>query len=122
MPIAITNPIFVDTDGNSTFDPPGLPVMAAAATPATFDEAPGFLAGVRELLHGVASRLRGEVVAGNLPGEMTGITEEQKQKAVAAGEYIPLHEFSLPADAVSEVLRKANEAEQQRLREAEPKK
>jgi hypothetical protein len=116
VPISITNPIFVDTNGNLTFDPPGLPVMTASAAP--LDEAPGFLARVRRLAGEVMAQLRGEVVAEDLPGEMTGVTQEQKEEAVREGEYIPLHEFSLPADAVADVLRRAEEAAKQRLEES----
>ena len=89
-----------------------------AAVPPSLDEAPGFLARVRGIVHDVATRLRGEVVAGDPPGEMTGVTEEQKARAAAEGTFIPLHEFTLPADAVAEILRKAEEAQKQRAEES----
>jgi len=117
VPIAITNPIFVDTNGNMTFDPPGLPVLTARA-PAAPDEAPGFLAAARRIVDQVLAGLRGEVVASDLPGEMTGVTDEQKAEAAREGRYVPLHELSLPADAVAEALRKAEDAERRRLEES----
>jgi hypothetical protein len=117
VPFAITNPIFVDTNGNAVFDPPGLPVLTASATLAP-DEAPGFLAFARGLLDQVRTQLRGEAVADNPPGEMTGVTQKQKDEAVREGEYIPLHEFTLPADAVAEVLRNAEEATRRQAEES----
>jgi hypothetical protein len=48
----------------------------------------------------VASRLGGEVIAEEAPGAMTGVTKEQKATAVEKGEYFPLHQFSIPPEAV----------------------
>jgi hypothetical protein len=36
LPMAFTNPVYVDVDGNGVFDPVGLPLAAARATPARF--------------------------------------------------------------------------------------
>ncbi len=111
VPIAISNPIFADKDGNAAFDPPGLPVMMASTAPVE-EEAPGFLARLRRGFQQLAMRLRGEVNAEDqAPGEMTGVTKEQKAEAVKKGEYFPLRQFSLPPEAV-EAARKAAEAEQ----------
>lgn len=116
VPNSLTNPIFVDTDGNSAFDPPGIlppPLMASA------DQAPrGFWQRVTEQLWQFASRWTGEAVAEQASGRMTGVTEEEKQEAVRKGEYFPLHEFAVPAEAAAEAARKAAEAEQKALERA----
>jgi hypothetical protein len=104
VPIAITNPIFVDADGNGTFDPPGLPVMPAAR-PAV--ERP-LWARMRAGLARLAARLGGEVVAEDVPGEMTGVTRADKAAAAKRGEYFPLYQFTLPPEAV-EMARAAEE-------------
>jgi hypothetical protein len=106
VPVAFTNPIFVDRDGNATFDPPGLPVMMASNTG---PEEPGLWARVRRGLAQLAARLAGTVVAEGPPGEMTGVSKEEKAQAMRKGEYFPLREFSLPAEAV-EAARQAAEA------------
>jgi hypothetical protein len=103
VPLAITNPIFADRNGNTTFDPPGLPVQMAAAPAGRWDR-------LWSTLTRLASRLTGEVVAEDAaPGEMTGVTEEAKQKAAARGEYFPLHEFSIPLPAVEALRQEADE-------------
>jgi len=107
IPIAITNPIFADTDGNGIYDPPGLPVMPTARQVA----APGLWQRVRAGL----DRLAGEVVARDMPGEMTGVTREQKAAAVKRGEYFPIYEFTLPPEAAE----MAKAAEDVRRRAAE---
>jgi hypothetical protein len=122
VPLSVTNPIFVDRNGNATFDAPGLPVMMASSTST---ELPAF-ARVRmevpddegiwtKLWTGItryASRLRGVAVAEEAPGEMTGVTKEQKAEAVRKGEYFPLHQFSIPRQA-AEQMRRQQEAAQQ---------
>jgi hypothetical protein len=106
VPVAFTNPIFVDEDGNATFDPPGLPVMMASNAGG---EEPGFWAHLRRGLAQLAARLAGAVVAEGPPGEMTGVTKEEKAEAMRKGEYFPLREFTIPAGAV-EAARQAEEA------------
>src|SRR5206468_2784759 len=71
VPLAITNPVFLDANANGVFDPPGLPVLAAAARPE------------------------------EVPGEMTGVTRAQKAAAAKRGEYFPLYHFALPPEAVA---------------------
>lgn len=116
VPNSITNPVFVDIDGVGGFDPPGVlppPLMASA------DQAPkGFWQRVTDQLWNVASRVRGEAVAQNQPGRMTGVTEEQKREAVRQGEYFPLQEFAIPADAAAEAARQAEEAEKKALEQS----
>jgi hypothetical protein len=116
VPNSITNPVFVDMDGNSMFDPTNVlppPLMASV------DQAPkGFWQRVTDQLWNVAARVRGEAVAENQPGKMTGVTEEQKREAAREGEYFPLNEFSIPADAAAEVERKAAEAEKKALEQS----
>jgi hypothetical protein len=111
VPLAFTNPIFVDRNGNSVFDPPGLPVMMASAAP----ESPTLWERVRDVLASIGSRLRAEVVAQDkVPGEMTGVTKEQKREAMEKGEYAPIWELKIPPDAAEQLLeqqRKAAEAE-----------
>jgi len=116
VPNSITNPVFVDIDGSAGFDPPGVlppPLMASA------DQAPkGFWQRVTDQLWNVAARVRGEAVAQNQPGKMTGVTEEQKAEAARKGEYFPLNEFALPADAAAAAARQAEEAEKKALEES----
>jgi hypothetical protein len=139
IPMAITNPIFIDRNGNAMFDPPGLPVMPASNTVAErpvfarveleSDGTPALGRLWHRLAVGmarVASRMTGEVVAEDLKGEMTGVTKEEKAEAARKGEYFPLHEFSIPADAVARA-RRAEEAakgeaarQQSRMRGTEP--
>jgi len=117
VPNSITNPVFVDIDGVAGFNPPGVlppPLMASA------DQAPkGFWQRVTDQLWNVAARVRGEAVAQNQPGRMTGVTEEQKREAARKGEYFPLQEFTLPADAAAAVARQAEEAEKKALEQSE---
>ena len=115
VPTTVTNPIYVDRNGNTTFDPPGLPVEPLAFN--THAERPMFArvsvesedAGLwTKLWLGLtrlASRLGSEAVAQKTPGEMTGITKEQKEEAVKEGEYFPLHEFKLTPEQVEEFIR-----------------
>jgi hypothetical protein len=88
VPVAITNPIFVDTNGNGVFDPPGLPVMAASGGPT---ERPAF-ARVDLVGDGVWERVRSGLggsprasaaapLAEPVGGEMTGVTKERKAEA-----------------------------------------
>jgi len=116
VPNSITNPVFLDIDGSPGFDPPGVlppPLMASA------DQAPkGFWQRVTDQLWNVAARVRGEAVAQNQPGKMTGVTEEQKAEAARKGEYFPLNEFALPADAAAAAARQAEEAEKKALEES----
>jgi hypothetical protein len=106
VPLAFTNPIFIDRNGNSVFDPPGLPVMmASAARPS-----PTLWARVWDTLAAIGARLRGEVIAQDVPGEMTGVTAEQKQKAMEEGEYAPIWELSIPPDAVEKFLEQQRKA------------
>jgi hypothetical protein len=109
VPLAFTNPIFIDRNGNSTFDPPGLPVMMASAA------APKSRSTWERMWEGLASigtRLRGEVIAQDVPGEMTGVTKDQKQEAMEKGEYAPIWELSIPADAAAELLEQQKAAEE----------
>jgi hypothetical protein len=109
VPLSFTNPIFVDRNANAAFDPPGLPVgplLTASATPPA-----GFWRRAWEQLTSLAGRLTGEVVAGDAPGEMTGVTEEEKAEAVAEGEYFPLHELTIPRDAIEQARKAQQEGE-----------
>jgi hypothetical protein len=117
VPNSITNPVFVDIDGNATFDPPGTlppPLMASADQV----EPKGLWERLRERAWMVATRLRGEAVAQNQPGKMTGVTDEQKAEAARKGEYFPLNEFTIPADAAAAAARAAEEAEKKALEES----
>jgi len=107
IPLAITNPIFADVDGNGVYDPPGLPVMPAVRQIAT--------PGLWQRLWAGLGRLRGEVIARDMPGEMTGITRAQKAAAVKRGEYFPIYQFTLPPEAAA----MAKEADAVRRRAAE---
>jgi hypothetical protein len=113
VPFAATNPIFVDTNGDSDFDPPGLPVMMASAAPAAGSETPGLLARLRHALVRLAARITGEAIAEEQPGEMTGVTKEQKEEAAKKGEYFPLREFAIPPEAVEAARKAAEEAGRQ---------
>ena len=123
VPIAITNPIFVDRNGNGVFEPPGLPVMMAGNT---LGEQPvlagsgGIWERLWQGLGRLASRLRGEAVAEQAPGQMTGVSKEEKAEAIKKGEYFPLHEFSIPPDVVEQA-RRAAEAAQQATPQGGPK-
>jgi len=110
VPGSMTNPIFVDTNNNSVFDPPGLPVILTAGLDR---QAPtGLWERITDEFWTVASRFTGEAIAQGGTGEMTGVTEEEKAEAVRKGEYFPIHDFAIPADAAAEAARKAAEAEQ----------
>jgi len=113
VPLAFTNPVFVDRDGNGTFDPPGLAAAVARRAPATF------WGRVRAGLQQLASRWTREVVADEVPGRMTGVTREQKARAIKKGEYFPLHQFAIPPDAVT-TIRRAREAERTQPGPARP--
>jgi hypothetical protein len=115
VPGSMTNPIFVDTNNNAAFDPPGLPVILTASA----DEAPGgFWQRITGQLWNVASRFTGEAIAQGGTGEMTGVTEEQKHEAIRKGEYFPIHKFAIPEDAAAEAARKAAEAEQKAVEQS----
>jgi hypothetical protein len=115
VPTTVTNPIYVDRNGNSTFDPPGLPVEPLAfntqaerpvfARVSVESEETGLWTKVWLALTQLASSFRREAVAENARGEMTGITKEQKEEAVREGEYFPLHEFQLTPEQVEEFIR-----------------
>lgn len=110
VPNSITNPIFVDIDGSVGFDEPGLPVILTASAEQAGPK--GLWQRLTDQLWHVASRLTtDEAVAQGEAGKMTGVTEEQKKEAVREGEYFPLQEFSVPADAAAEFGRKAEEAD-----------
>jgi hypothetical protein len=106
VPLAFTNPIFVDRNANSVFDPPGLPVLMAQSAP----RPGGLWDRLRNALASAASRLSGEVVAQDIPGEMTGITKKQKAEAMEKGEYAPIYELTIPAEAVTEALEREKAA------------
>jgi len=111
VPLAVTNPIFVDLAGNG-FDPPGLPVMMAddaLAERPVYAATDGMIDRVWRGLTRLASRLTGTAVAEDAPGEMTGVTKEDKAEAVKKGEYFPLEEFRIPPEVV-EQLRQQQEA------------
>jgi hypothetical protein len=116
VPNSITNPIFVDMNGNSTFDGPGTlppPLMASA------DQAPkGLWQRITDRIWLAAARFRGEAVAQNRPGKMTGVTKEQKEEAIRKGEYFPLQEFAIPADAAAAATRQAEEGERKALEQS----
>jgi hypothetical protein len=130
VPWAATNPIFVDLNGNNVFDPPGLPVMTAAneaGRPAFAQvrmetEPAGLWARVRAQLGRLASRLSGGTVVAQEPppGEMTGVTKEEKAEAAREGEYFPLYDgFALPPDVMKQV-EDAERARATRERQAAP--
>jgi hypothetical protein len=120
VPLAITNPIYIDRDGNAAFDPPGLPVMSASNTTA---ERPMFAriqlesdeesvwTKLRLGMTQLASRFTGEANAQKTPGEMTGVTKEQKAEATKKGEYFPLYDFKLTPEQVEEAVRQHQQAE-----------
>lgn len=108
LPLAMTNPIFVDRNGNSVFDPPGLPVMMAQNAP----RPAGLWERVRGMFASVTSRLSGEVIAQNVPGEMTGVTKQQKLEAMEKGEYAPIWQLSIPRDAANQAIEKEKAAEE----------
>jgi hypothetical protein len=112
VPLSLTNPIFVDTNGNDVFDPPGLPVMAASAAPTHL---PGAWERLWSGLTRVAARWTGEVNAHEAPKGTTGVTKEDEQEAARKGEYFPLHQFTLPTEAVE----RARAAEIERRRALE---
>lgn len=116
VPNSITNPIFIDTNNNATFDPPGLPVLLTASAEQIAPK--GFWQRMTDQVWQIASRWSGEAVAQGGPGKMTGVTDEEKAEAVREGEYFPLHEFAIPADAAAAAGRKAEEAEQKVLEDA----
>jgi hypothetical protein len=117
VPNSITNPVFVDINGVPGFDPPNVlppPLMASA------DQAPkGFWQRATDQLWNVAARIRGEAIAQNQPGKMTGVTEEQKREAIRKGEYFPLRDFAIPADAAEAATKQAEEAEKKALEQSE---
>jgi hypothetical protein len=117
VPNSITNPVFVDINGVPGFDPPNVlppPLMASA------DQAPkGFWQRMTDQLWNVAARIRGEAIAQNQPGKMTGVTEEQKREALRKGEYFPLRDFAIPADAAEAATKQAEEAEKKALEQSE---
>ena len=110
VPEAITNPIFIDRNGNSTFDPPGLPVMMASRIGSPAVETAGWWEGVRHALGRLVGRFTSTAVAQKAPGEMTGVTQEQKAAAAKKGEYFPLYEFAIPRDAAEAAERAAQQA------------
>lgn len=147
IPVAFTNPIFVDLAGDG-FDPPGLPVMAANAEAGGAlprfarvrrADAPaigGWIArrwdGVRELL--AVSRSAAADEAAPAPAGTAGSTPEppggERREAAPPAErregYFPLYEFAIPERAVDEALRELSEPERarilrQRTRPVEPR-
>jgi hypothetical protein len=99
VPLAVTNPIFIDKDGNGSFNPPGLPVMTVRAAPTSM------WARLGSLVDRLLARLGGEAVAEGAPGEMTGVTDEKKAEAAKRGEFFPIYEFSIPKEALEELER-----------------
>jgi hypothetical protein len=134
VPEAVTNPIFVDRNGNSTFDPPGLPVLMASNTTETrpmfarvqIDATdPNGGRGVWDEIWSGLMRLAQHfstttVTAQEVPGQMTGVTKEQKKESVKKGEYFPLREFALPPDAAEKALQAEKAAEESTSPPAEP--
>ncbi len=129
VPEAITNPIFIDRDGNGVFDPPGLPVMMAASDAAArpafaqveVGQGRSVWARLWTVLGRFASRFSSDVVAQEKPaGEMTGTTKEQKAEAMKKGEYFPLHEFKIAPDVVEEMRRQQEQAEKDAADAAAP--
>jgi hypothetical protein len=134
VPFAFTNPIFVDLDGDG-FDPPGLPVMAAAA-PDPHDGIPAFACVERAdqpWYTRLAGRLRGgplDAVAGWLAADAQACGKKQsealsgrdlarqvqKDKETPSAEYFPLHRFTIPESAVEEAIDALPEADRARAR------
>ena len=124
VPLGFTNPIFVDLAGNG-FDAPGLPVMAMAAPLAS--ELPAFARIERAdrtwlaMLRGWFSATLATVAtpreasahgSDNVLSDGTVVTGKelaqkvQQDKKTPTGEYFPLHQFRIPAEAAEEVLQK----------------
>jgi hypothetical protein len=118
VPNSITNPIFINTNGDSDFDPPGL--LPPPAPKVVIAESRGFWSRLQDRLLALAARVRGEAVAQRLPGRMTGVTEAKKQEAIREGEYFPLYELQLPADAAAEFARQEAAEDAAKQQQAQP--
>jgi hypothetical protein len=127
VPLAFTNPIFVDLAGNG-FDPPGLPVMAAAPASETL---PAF-ARVERADQSYFARWRdwGTNLLASLWSGATAEAEDEEQvltgralqakvekdKDRATVDYFPLYRFRIPESAVEEAIDRLPEPERSRIR------
>ncbi len=129
IPIAFTNPIFVDTAGDG-FDPPGLPVMAKAKVPAS--EVPMFARIERRDQSWFASTgtwLRDTIAS--LGSTRTAVAGEEQKEALTGRdlaakvkkerneitpEYFPLDRFSIPKSAIDEALNSLPEDQRAKAR------
>lgn len=127
VPIAFTNPVFVDLAGDG-FDAPGLPVMASASP--VLDALPAFAQVERAdrpwyaraggwLRRAVAS-LGGprSAIADDEERVLTGreLAEKvQRDKKQATSDYVPLHQLQIPTSAVEEALKQLPESERARI-------
>jgi hypothetical protein len=132
VPLAFTNPIFVDLAGDG-FDPPGLPVMAAsAATAAPLPrfanvrraETPRITGWMARGWHAVRTRLAasGSAAADQampIAEEGSPPAAEQPGRTPSAGHhregYFPLYEFEIPESAIDDALRTLPERERARI-------
>jgi hypothetical protein len=134
VPFAFTNPVFVDLDGDG-FDPPGLPVMAAAV-PEAHEGVPRFACierADRPWYVRFAGRLRGgplEALAGWIAPEAHACGKKQtealsgralarqvqKDKETPSAEYFPLYRFRIPESAVDEAIDRLPGADRERVR------
>ena len=131
VPIAFTNPIFVDLAGNG-FDSPGLPVMASAGTSQLSEELPQFarveradqtwLATSQSWLYGALASIphprfawaqdKGQAV---LTGrELTA--QVQRDKNSSSSSYFPIYKLRIPENAIDEALKQMPEKERERLK------
>jgi len=126
VPLAFTNPIFVDLSGDG-FDPPGLPVMAANA------DAGAPLPRFARIRRADTSVVAGWIGRGwyGLPGtqDTPRMPDTPNASAAPDGEqpevrrppehregYFPLYEFEIPESAIDEALRELPEPERARIR------
>lgn len=127
IPLAFTNPIFVDLAGDG-FDPPGLPVMASAS--GVGEELPAFACVVRRdqrLLVRAGEWWRGVLATVGRPNEAlacnaSGQTDPalaqdlEEEKKRPSPEYFPLYQFRIPESAIDEAIDGLPEAERDRVR------
>ncbi|MEW6270536.1 MAG: CehA/McbA family metallohydrolase [Thermodesulfobacteriota bacterium] len=127
VPVAFTNPVFVDLAGDG-FDAPGLPVMASAAH--VGDALPAFArieradrpwyARARGWLRDVVALIGGprQAIAEDEERVLTGreLAEQvQRDKKQATEEYVPLHDLRIPESVVEQAIEQLPEAERERL-------
>ncbi len=130
VPIAFTNPIFVDLAGDG-FDPPGLPVMASAA--GMGEAAPAF-ARLRRADEPLWARVQGwwndALASAKGWGRVTAQEEQkealtgralqeevQRQREVPTSDYFPLYHFRIPPEAVEQAIQQLPEPARSRAQQ-----